>query len=239
MRKAMVLGALTLAGSLASPAFADEFTGFRLGILVSQDKLDGFYNHSLVNPPSPTSTKSDSDRLGYVLFGGWVLFFWLVVVVGYHDGTPFTKNVFPDFVAALDTSVDTQGSEFYKLRQDIKSLDASVVGSLWIGNKFAFFGRAGLMAWRGEVSYAFGDSVPEETTPVTPPFEFMRHARDEGFAPLFGVGIQSQLDHALVRFEYQYVDIGDLAFGTDAFGESFSSTDNKFSSLAFSIVWTL
>jgi hypothetical protein len=42
MRKAMVLGVVTLAASLASPAFADEFTGFRLGVLMSQDKLDGF-----------------------------------------------------------------------------------------------------------------------------------------------------------------------------------------------------
>ena len=35
MRKAMVLGVVTLAGSLASPAFADEFSGFRLGLLLN------------------------------------------------------------------------------------------------------------------------------------------------------------------------------------------------------------
>jgi len=246
MRKAMVLGAMTLAGVLASPAFADEFTGFRLGMLVSQDKIDGFYNHTLVNPPSATLTKNDSDRLGYELFGGWALNKWLAAEVGYRDGTPFTKDVFPAFVAALDTSsptgtcaCNTKGSEFYRLEQDIKSVDASVVGSLWIGNKFAFFGRAGFMAWRGRVEYAFGDTVPPTTDPVTPAYKFTSHARDDGFAPLFGIGIQSQLDHALVRFEYQYADIGDVAFGTDRFGASFSSTDNKFSSLAFSIVWTL
>jgi hypothetical protein len=246
MRKAMVLGVVTLAGALASPAFADEFTGFRLGVNISQDKIDGFYNHSLVNPPSPTTTKSDSDRLGYELFGGWALNKWLAAEVGYRDGTPFTKNVFPDFVDILDDSsptgtctCNTKGSEFYKLEQNIKSVDASVVGSLWIGNKFAFFGRAGFMAWRGEVAYSFGDTLPPTTVPVTPAYKFMNHARDDGFAPLFGVGVQTQLDHALVRFEYQYADIGDIAFGTDSFGETFSSTDNKYSSLAFSIVWTL
>lgn len=233
MRKAMVLGVVSLAGLLASPAFADEFTGFRLGVLFSQDKLDGFYSHSIVNPPSSTTTKSDSDRFGYEIFGGWALNKWLAAEVGYHDASPFTKNVFPEFVAALDTSV-TKGSEFYKLEQNIKSVDASVVGSLWIGDKFSFFGRAGFMAWRGEVSYAYGDSEPPTTVPVTPPYKFSNHARDDGFAPLFGVGIQTQLDHALVRFEYQYADIGDLAFGPN-----FSSTDNKYSSLAFSIVWTL
>jgi OmpA family protein len=239
MRKAMVLGVLTLAGTLASPAFADEFTGFRLGMLVSQDKLDGFYNHSLVNPPSPTTAKSDSDRLGYELFGGWALNKWLAAEVGYRDGSPFTKKVFPLFVASLDSTPETQGTEFYRLEQNLKSVDASIVGSLWIGDKFALFGRAGFLAWRGEVQYSFGDSAPPVTVPVTPPYRFTAHARDDGFAPLFGVGFQTQLDHALVRFEYQYADIGDMAFGTDEFAESFSSTDNKVSSLAFSIVWTL
>ena len=237
MRKAMVLGVLTLAGSLASPAFADEFTGFRLGVLISQDKLDGFYSHSIVNPPSASTAKSDSDRFGYELFGGWALNKYLAAEVGYHDGSQFTKDLFPEFVAAIDPSAGpdtTDGSEFYKMRQDIKSVQASVVGSLWIGNKFSVFGRAGFMAWRGEVEYAYGDTEPPETVPVTAPFTVTSHARDDGFAPLFGIGIQSQLDHALIRFEYQYADIGDLAFGPN-----FSSTDNEYSSLAFSIVWTL
>jgi len=237
MRRAMVLGVVTLAGTLASPAFADEFTGFRLGVLVSQDKLDGFYSHSIVNPPSASTAKSDSDRFGYELFGGWALNKYLAAEVGYHDGSQFSKDLFPEFVAAIDPSsgaTSTDGSEFYKMRQDIKSLQASVVGSLWLGSKFSLFGRAGFMAWRGEVEYAYGDSKPPVTIPVTQPFTFTSHARDDGFAPLFGIGVQSQLDHALVRFEYQYADIGDLAFGPN-----FSSTDNKYSSLAFSIVWTL
>jgi opacity protein-like surface antigen len=236
MRKAMVLGVLTLAGSLASPAFADEFTGFRLGLLIGQDKIDGFYNDPLVAPVSPTTTKNDSDRLGYELFGGWALNKYLAAEVGFRNGTAFTKNVFPQFVAAIDpaTGTGTDGSEFYKIEQDIKSVDASVVGSLWIGQKFSFFGRAGFMGWRGKVGYAYGDDRPPVTVPPTAPFKFTSHARDDGFAPLFGLGIQTQLDHALVRLEYQYADIGDLAFGPD-----FSSTDNTFSSVAFSIVWTL
>src|SRR3982751_5823855 len=130
MRKAMVLGVVSLAGLLASPAFSDEFTGFRLGVLFSQDKLDGFYSHSIVNPPSPTTTKSDADRFGYELFAGWALNKYLAAEVGYRDGTPFTKNVFPDFVRSLDTSsptgpcaCNTKGSEFYKLEQNVKSFD--------------------------------------------------------------------------------------------------------------------
>ena len=84
--------------------------------------------------------------------------------------------------------------------------------------------------------YSFGDSNPPATVSR---YRFRASASDEGFAPLFGLGIQTQLDHALMRFEYQYADLGDIAFGTDQFSESFSSTDNKVSSLAFSIVWTL
>jgi hypothetical protein len=234
MRKAMVLGVLTLAGSLASPAFADEFTGFHLGVQFSQDKLDGFYSHSIVNPPSPSITKSDSDQLGYELFGGWSLNKYLAAEVGFHTGTHFNKQVFPAFVAALDTNPNTDGSEFYVLRQNIKSVDASVVGSWWINSNASFFGRAGFKGWRGRVYWAYGDSEPPPTVPVTQPYKFTGHVSDSGFAPLFGIGFQTQLDHALVRFEYQYADIGDVAFGTN-----FSSSDNVFSSVAFSISWTL
>jgi opacity protein-like surface antigen len=241
MRKAMVLGAMTLAGLLASPAFADEFTGFHLGVQFSQDKLDGFYNHSIVNPPSPTTTKSDSDQFGYELFAGWSLNKYLAAEVGYHTGTHFNKSVFPAFVATLDTSslsgpcaCDTKGSEYYVVRQNIKSVDASVVGSWWINDKASFFGRAGFKYWRGRVYYAYGDIEPPTTDPLTPAYKFSDHASDNGFAPLFGIGFQTQLDHALVRFEYQYADIGDVAFGSN-----FSSTDNTFSTIAFSISWTL
>jgi len=237
MRKAMVLGVLTLAGSLASPAFADEFTGFRLGLLIGGDKLDGFYSHSIVNPPSPTTTKDDSSRMSYELFGGWALNKYLAVEAGFRDATPFTKNVFPAFVAALDPSVGpgtTDGSEFYRIEHDLKMADASVVGSVWLSNNFSFFGRAGFIAWRGKVEYSYGDKEPPLTVPATAPYKISDHAYDNGFAPLFGVGFQTQLDHALVRFEYQYADIGDIAFGSN-----FSSTDNKYSTVAFSIVWTL
>jgi opacity protein-like surface antigen len=229
----MVLGVVSLAGLLASPAFADEYTGLRLGVLFSQDKLDGFYSHSVVAPSAPTA-KSDSDQLGYELFAGWALNKYLAAEAGYHTGTHFNKLLFPEFVDAIDTDPNTEGSEYYVMRQSIKSLDASVVGSWWINDKISFFGRAGLKAWQGRVYYAYGDLEPPVTVPVTKPFKNQNHVSDDGFAPLFGVGIQTQLDHALVRFEYQYSDIGDVAFGSN-----FSSTENTFSTLAFSIVWTL
>jgi hypothetical protein len=235
MRKAMVLGILTLAGSLASPAFADEFTGWRLGMVMSQDKLDGFYSHSIVNPPSPTTTKSDADQLGYELFVGWALNKYLAAEAGFHRGTQFNRtNLFPAFVDTIDTDPSSEGSEYYVMRQSVKSFNASVVGSWWITRNFSFYGRAGLMGWQGTVYYAYGDVEPPATVPVTRPFKNTSHASDTGFSPMFGVGMQTQLDHALVRLEYQQADVGNLAFGSN-----FSSTKNTFSSLAFSIVWTL
>jgi len=234
MRKAMVLGALTLAGTLASPAFADEFTGFRMGLVLSQDKLDGFYSHSIVNP-SPTTAKSDADQFGYELFGGWALNKYLAAEVGFHTGTHFNRtDLFPAFVDTIDTDPDSEGTEYYVMRQNTKSLNASVVGSWWINSHVSLYGRAGFMAWQSKLYYAWGDVEPSTTVPPTRPFKNKDHARDEGFAPLFGVGFQTQLDHALVRFEYQYADVGDLVFGSN-----FSSTDNTYSSLQFSIVWTL
>ena len=236
MRKAMSLGVVALAGLLASPAFADEFTGFRIGIGLSSDKLDGFYTDTTV-APSPTTAKSDSQRFGYSVFGGWALNKYLAFEGGLSSGTKFNKELFPAFVATIDPSSDpleTDGSEFYKVEQEVQSAQFSAVGSWWFNNKISVFGRVGGMAWRGRVAYSWGDLEPPVTDPLTPPFKFTDHASDTGFAPLFGAGLQTQLDHALVRFEYFQAEIDDLAFGPN-----FASSDNTYSSLQFSIVWTL
>ena len=57
---------------------------------------------------------------------------------------------------------------------------------------------------------------------------------DRGFEPLFGVGFQSQLDGALVRFEYRMTEFGDISSPG-----LFNLHDNKLSSIDFSIVWVL
>lgn len=236
MRKAMILGVVTLAALSASPAFADEFTGFRLGIGMSSDKLDGFYQDTSVAPSPTTPVKSDSQRFGYTIFGGWALNKWLAFEGGLSSGTKFNNELFPEFVATIDPSGDpnTEGSEFYKVEQEVQSAQFSAVGSYWITNKISVFGRLGGMAWRGRVAYSWGDVVPPTTDPLTPGFKVTDHASDTGFAPLFGAGLQTQLDHALVRFEYFQAEIDDLAFGPN-----FASSDNTYSSLQFSIVWTL
>jgi hypothetical protein len=118
----------------------------------------------------------------------------------------------------------------------------SVVGSLWIGEKFSVFGRAGFFAWKAEHTVSAGNY---ETTLLDYSKESVS-ANDNGFEPVFGVGIQTQLDGALVRLEYKqtsignlrYTDRGDPAVTTDDF-TVFDVSDSELGSLSFSIVWTL
>jgi hypothetical protein len=230
MRKAMVLGVLALAGTLASPAFADEFSGFRLGVLTSQDKLEGDFTFT------PAGTQPiNSNRFGFGLFGGWALNRYLAVEVGLRSGGSFSDSAFPAFQQSISTLPPTptppavappDSAPFFKVRNDLLSFETSVVGSWWITNKFSLFGRAGFYGWKSETSYSFGDL---DAGPA------IRDAADDtGFAPLFGLGVQTQLDGALIRLEYQMADVGDLSFGNN-----FGQTENTVSSLAVSIVWIL
>jgi opacity protein-like surface antigen len=228
MRKAMVLGVLALAGTLASPAIADEFSGFRLGMTFNSDKLQGDFNFA----PLADTERVNAPRFGYGLYGGWALNRYLAFEGGYHSGAEFNQDVFPAYAALFSappplTDPETPDSPpSFNVHNNIKSLQASVVGSLWIGRKFSVFGRAGGMYWKAETQIGAGDRDG--------PPKITESANDTGFAPLVGVGLQTQLDGALLRLEYQYADLGDL---TSSF--NFSQTDNIYSSLALSIVWIL
>ncbi len=220
MRKAMVLGVLGLAGTLASPAFADEFSGFRLGINLSSDSLESdlFFN------PVGATEALNNDRFGYGFFGGWALNKYLAFETGLRSGSDFNSDPFVSFWET-PLNVDSVSSH-----TDIKGLDASAVGSLWIGNKFSVFGRVGVFAWKAEESM----TMFKAATDTTPVFKQTVSVDENGFGLLYGAGIQTQLDGALIRLEYQFTEIDDLT----APG-SFSLHDNSMNSLNFSIVWVL
>jgi len=228
MRKAVVLGVLALAGTLASPAFADEFSGFRLGMTFNSDKLQGDFNFA----PLADTARINTQRFGYGLFGGWALNKYLAFEGGFHSGNEFNQSVFPAYAATFDVAppvtdpITLDSPAVMNVHNDIKSLQFSAVGSLWIGKKFSVFGRLGGMYWKAETSVGAGD--PDGPPPIR------ESANDTGFAPLGGIGVQTQLDGALLRLEYQYADLSDL---TSSF--SFSQDDNEYSSLALSIVWIL
>jgi OmpA-like transmembrane domain len=215
MRKAMVIGAMALAATLGSPAFADEHSGFRLGIGLSQDTFESetrFFGYF---------DDVDTSRAGYSAFGGWALNKWFAVEVGYKGGGTFNQilesnGIFP--------------TSRMRVRQEIKAVEASVLGSWWINDKFGIFGRAGLNAWKGEVIFSEDTDTTDETNSV-----FIDHFDDDGFEPVIGFGVQSQLDGALVRLEYLMSELDD-------FGNNTSNPrmlDQKLNSLQFTIVWIL
>jgi hypothetical protein len=218
MRKAMVLGVLGLAGTLASPAFADDFSGFRLGMNLSSDTLSS----TLFFEPALATEDFRTNRFGYGLFGGWALNRYFAVEAGLRGGAEFNAKPFNALLA-------NPSPDFIVSHTDVKGLDATVVGTFWIGKKFGIFGRAGMFAWKAEQTMSVG-SYATETTPAS---KATVSVDDTGFDPMFGIGIQSVLDTALVRIEYQQTEIGDLG----AAG-AFNLRDSTVNSLNFSIVWT-
>lgn len=222
MRKAMVLGVLGLAGTLASPAFADDFSGFRLGMNLSSDTLESdlFFN------PVGTTEALRNNRFGYGLFGGWALNRYFAVEAGLRGGDEFNADPFPEF---WETPLDVDNVSSHT---DIKGLDASAVGTFWIGRKFALFGRVGMYAWKAEQTVSiFRGADPLAGTPDT---KQTVSVDDNGFSLLYGAGIQTVLDGGLIRLEYQFTEIDDLTAPN-----AFNLQNNKMNSLNFSIVWTL
>jgi hypothetical protein len=215
MRKAMVIGAMALAATLGSPAFADEFSGFRLGLGLSQDTFESDVSYV------PFFDDVDTTRAGYSLFGGWALNKYFAAEVGYRGGSNFNQVL---------TSNGNFPDSFARVRQEIKSFETSVVGSWWINDKFGIYGRAGLFAWKGEVTFSVEPDVTDDENVV-----FIDKYDDDGFEPYIGFGLQTQLDGALVRLEYQMAEVDD--FGDE--GTDPAMLDQKLNSLQFSIVWIL
>jgi len=220
MRKATILGVLGLAGTLASPAFADDFTGWRLGAAIGQEELKSDVQYrGYFDDISP-------NRLSYSFSGGWGLNRYLAVEVGYKDGGLFNADI--ESNGAFPTRRVVQHT-------DINGFEGSIVGSFWIGEKFSVFGRAGMFAWKGETTFAEDLNTSSETPPpARETFE------DDGAEPFFGIGVQTQLDGALLRFEYQQFEISDFHVDNPNSAVNFLDlTDNKVSSLNLSVVWIL
>ena len=214
MRKAMVLGVLGLAGALASPAFAeDQYKGWRLGAWVGNESFEsdvdylGYFD------------SVDENRLSYGVFGGWGLNRYFAVEVGYHGGGEFNAHLMSDGLyptREIEQHTDVQGFE------------ASIVGSWWFTDRFSLYGRVGLYAWKGETTLTEDVDINSDL-PATSRETF----EDDGNEPFFGVGVQTELDGALVRLEYQMVETGDMA------APGLEMLDTSMESLNFSIVWFL
>jgi len=220
MRKATILGVLGLAGTLASPAFADEYSGWRLGATIGQEEMKsqvqyrGYFD------------EVDPNRLSYSFFGGWGLNKWLAVEVGYKDGGQFNTDIesngqFPDRLVTQHTKLN--------------GFEGSIIGSFWFTEKFSVFGRAGMFAWKGETTFGEDlDVAVEIPEPSRETFE------DDGTEPFFGVGFQTHLDGALVRLEYQMMETSDFHVDNPNSPTNFLDiVDTKMSSLNLTVVWIL
>jgi hypothetical protein len=215
MRKAKVIGAVLLATTLGTPAFADEFSGFRLGLGFGQQTLEsdvsylGYFDNV------------DTSRASYNVFGGWALNKYLAVEVGFRDGSDFNQ---------LLASGGSFPTSFMKIHDDVKGGEASVTGTWWVTPKFGLFGRAGVYAWKADIIFSEDPDTTTEANPVN-----RTTFSDDGIEPFLGAGIQTVLEGALVRIEYQMMELDDFGSATtDPF-----MLDTTVNSVQVSIVWTL
>jgi hypothetical protein len=215
MRKATVIGAMLLAATLGTPAFADEFSGFRLGIGFGQQTLEsdvsylGYFDNV------------DTTRASYNVFGGWALNKYFAVEVGFRDGSDFSQ------VLASGGLFPTSSM---KIHDDLKGGEASVTGAWWVTPRFGLYGRAGVYAWKSDIIFAEDTNTNSESNPV-----IRTSFSDDGVEPFLGFGLQTVFDGALVRIEYQMMELDDFGSATtDPF-----MLDTTVNSLQFSIVWNL
>jgi hypothetical protein len=224
MRKAKVIGAMLLAATLGTPAFADEFSGFRLGIGLGQQTFEsdvsylGYFDNV------------DTTRASYSVFGGWALNKYFAVEVGFRDGSDFNQ------ILASDGLFPTRSM---KIHDDMKGGEASVTGAWWVTPKFGLYGRAGVYAWKSDIIFSEDPdtSFPIDCGCATPPPNPVNRTSfsDDGIEPFLGFGLQTVLDGALVRIEYQMMELDDFgSASTDP-----SMLDTTVNSLQFSIVWNL
>jgi hypothetical protein len=219
MRKAMVLGVLGLAGTLAAPAFADEFSGWRLTGTIGQESQDG----KLQYLPFSATEDAKTNRFAYGFGTGWALNRYLGFELGLRGGTNFNTDHF-------ESRMTAQPENFISSSTELLGFEGSVVGALWLNPHISFYGRLGMFAWDATESLSVGNTATD-----TRPFSKVTTSVDDrGVTPLFGVGFQSQLDGALVRFEYRMSEFGDITSPG-----LFNLHDNKLSSIDFSIVWVL
>ena len=96
MRKAMVLGVLGLAGTLAAPAFADDFSGWRLTGTIGQETTDS----KLTYTPFSATEDANTNRFVYGFGTGWALNRYLAFELGLRSGTTFNSDHFESRMTA-------------------------------------------------------------------------------------------------------------------------------------------
>jgi OOP family OmpA-OmpF porin len=114
----------------------------------------------------------DDRDFSWKVFGGYQFNRYLAAEIAFHDGLN-RKYTDLDHTARLET----------------KASQASVIGSIPMGEYLSVFARAGMSKWDAKASISgpiLNDSI-----------------KDDGADPSYGAGIGLLYDGALLRFEYE------------------------------------
>lgn len=168
MRKAVLFAGVVAALS-ATSAFAES--GFYAGAGVGQVSIQ----------EEEDGLDLDASDTSFKVFGGYQVTEHFAVELSYIDG-----GTAEDTIQGVDIEISSDG------------VQGSLLGIVPIGDRFALYGRAGILSWEAELYASFGNSFLSETT------------EGEDFA--WGVGGKFVVTpNLLVRVEFEGADLD----GTD------------------------
>jgi OOP family OmpA-OmpF porin len=188
MKKLMVLLVMVIAA--AAPASALD-RGFYLGAGFGFSSFDvgDFYDDY-------RPLRFEEGNPGFKVFGGYRIFNFLAVEVGYLDYGNITKREgLRGFNERLSVGID--------------QWDASVLGVIPLGHKAGLFGKVGAASWDADVLYT-ADGVPLDLS-------------SSGTDLTYGLGVDFVFKKVGIRVEGDWLDIPDTG---GAFMASFNLTYN-------------
>ncbi len=126
----------------------------------------------------------DASSTAYKLFGGDRFNRYLTAEVAYIDGGTGSESFVDDTTLLV-----------FNTERKTRGFQGSVLGALPLGaSAFSLFGRVGYLDWKSDELLRDADG-----------FELVRSTFD-GSDPFFGGGLMADLDGAVLRLEYEYVD---------------------------------
>jgi hypothetical protein len=161
-----------LAATATAAEYRDE-SKFRFGVGANMTEI-GFDEDDL-------GVELDFKSKGWEAFFGYEFNRYFAIEAGYMDVGEDTVSILGVASALLDTT----------------AYQASVLGSLPLGDWGSVYGRAGLLHWEAAESA----NVPSMGLIIA--------GESEGDDPFFGVGAALNVEGALVRLEYRLAEIDD------------------------------
>lgn len=184
---------ILLGGFLAVPASAAE-TGGYFGVAAGQTKADldeEEFNSDLAALGLGATTTADDTDTGFKIFGGYQFTRNFAIEGGY---TNLGK-------ARLDSVITSGGSGTVDGEWKGFSIDVAALGIIPLGDRFSFFGRAGVSIWTLDADVTV--SGPGGTSTIS--------ESESGVSPLLGIGAAYNITEKItIRAEYErHFDVGD------------------------------